>query len=122
SAVGAVADLGLAARVAEPLTDAGADAAAIAAATGRNRGGLDLDQRLSFLVGSLRWAAISLGFLVVATRTPARPSLLLPGAALACFGVFETLWPAHLDPPGRGVQIATGIEAVLTAVVVATTG
>ncbi len=83
---------------------------------------LDLDIRLSFLVGSLRWAAISLGFLVVATRNPPRPSLLLAGASLACFGVFETLWPARLHPPGRTLRVVVAIEAILVTVVVAATG
>jgi signal transduction histidine kinase len=83
---------------------------------------LDLDHRLSAFVGSLRWAAISLGLLAVAIRTPPRSLFILAGLALAVFGVAQTLRPVRLDPPGLSLHVAVTIESVLVAVVVAITG
>jgi signal transduction histidine kinase len=94
-------------------------------APGRRHGGtgaLELDHRLSTLVASLRWAAISLGLLTVAIKEPVRPFLLLAGLALASFGVAQTLRPVHLDPPGRALHAWVLIEAALVAGVVVTTG
>ena len=66
---------------------------------------LELDHRLSTLVASLRWAAISLGLLTVAIKDPPRPLFLLAGLALATFGVAQTLRPVRLDPPGRALHV-----------------
>src|SRR5262245_60160723 len=60
---------------------------------GRHTSILELDHRLSTLVASLRWAAISLGLLTVAVKDPPRPFFLLGGLALATFGVAQTLRP-----------------------------
>jgi signal transduction histidine kinase len=83
---------------------------------------LDLDHRLSTFVGSLRWAAISLGLLTVAIKTPARPFAIIAGLALASFGVAQTLRPVRLDPPGPSLHVWVTIESVLVAGVVASTG
>jgi signal transduction histidine kinase len=83
---------------------------------------LELDHRLTTLVGSLRWAAISLGLLTVAVKTPPRPMFLLAGLALASFGVAQTLRPVRLDPPGRGLHAWVVAETALVASVVIATG
>jgi len=88
----------------------------------RPSGTLDLDHRLSAFVGSLRWAAISLGLLAVSIRTPPRPLFILAGLALAVFGVAQTLRPVRLDPPGRSLHVAVLIETALVSAVVAITG
>jgi signal transduction histidine kinase len=85
-------------------------------------GTFDLDHRLGTLVGSLRWAAISLGLLAVATKSPTRPLFLLPGLALATFGVAQTVRPVHLDPPERSLHVVVAIECVLVAFAIAATG
>ena len=83
---------------------------------------LDLDHRLTTLVGSLRWAAISLGLLSVAIRTPPRPMFVLAGLALATFGVAQTVRPVRLDPPDRRLHAWVGAEAALVGAVVVATG
>jgi signal transduction histidine kinase len=85
-------------------------------------GTLDLDHRLSAFVASLRWAAISLGLLAVAIKTPPRPLYILAGLVLAVYGVEQTLRPVHLDPPGRSLHVAVVIETALVAGVVSITG
>jgi signal transduction histidine kinase len=89
---------------------------------GRPSGTLAVDDRLSAFVGSLRWAAISLGLLAVAIKTPPRPLFIIAGLALAVFGVEQTIRPVHLDPPDRSLHIAVAIETTLVAAVVAVTG
>ena len=88
----------------------------------RPSGTLDLDHRLNALVGSLRWAAISLGLLAVAMKNPPRPLFIIAGLALATFGVEQTLRPVRLDPPGRSLHFSVMIESALVAAVVGATG
>jgi signal transduction histidine kinase len=83
---------------------------------------LDLDHRLSTFVGSLRWAAISLGLLTVAIKEPPRPLFVLAGLALATFGVLQTLRPVRLDPPGRSLHGWVIAESLLVSAVVGMTG
>ncbi|HEX4492169.1 MAG TPA: GAF domain-containing sensor histidine kinase [Acidimicrobiia bacterium] len=107
------------------LTAPGGDAAPGPARLVRDRhhpSMLELDHRLSTLVASLRWAAISLGLLTVAIKDPPRPLFLLAGLALATFGVAQTLRPVRLDPPGRALHAWVLVEAALVAAVVALTG
>src|SRR5437763_14183555 len=84
------------------LSAAGIDAADTANRLGplsdrtRPSATVDLDHRLSTFIGSLRWAAISLGLLAVAIRTPPRPLSVIAGLALATFGVAQTLRPVRL--------------------------
>jgi signal transduction histidine kinase len=102
-------------------TPASAEAAP-AADRARLPGTLDLDHRLSALVGSLRWAAISLGLLAVVMKNPPSPLFVLAGLALATFGVAQTLRPVRLDPPGPSLHVAVMAEAALVALVVGVTG
>ncbi|MDQ1535039.1 MAG: hypothetical protein QOF28_2800, partial [Actinomycetota bacterium] len=88
----------------------------------RPSGTLELDHRLSALVGSLRWAAISLGLISVAMKNPPRPLFIIAGLALAVFGVEQTIRPVRLDPPGQSLHYAVMIEAALVAGVVGVTG
>jgi signal transduction histidine kinase len=83
---------------------------------------LALDQRLRALVGSLRWATISVGLLAVAIKDPPRPGTLLAGLALATFGVAQTVRPVRLDPPGPTLRVWVTVEAMLVAAVVGLTG
>ena len=82
----------------------------------------DLDHRLSTFVGSLRWAAISLGLLTVAIKTTPQPYSILAGLALASFGVLQTIRPVRLDPPGASLHTWVIVESALVAAVVGTTG
>lgn len=82
----------------------------------------DLDHRLSTFVGSLRWAAISLGLLTVAIKNPPRPLFILAGLALATFGVTQTLRPVRLDPPGPSLHVWVIVESALVAGVIAISG
>jgi signal transduction histidine kinase len=88
----------------------------------RPSGTLDLDHRLSAFVGSLRWAAISLGLLAVAITNPPRPLSILGGLALAVYGVAQTLRPVRLDPPGNSLHLAVIAETALVSGVVTITG
>ena len=85
-------------------------------------GTLAVDHRMSTFIGSLRWAAISLGLLAVAIKTPLQPAAIIAGLTLAVFGVAQTLRPVHLDPPGPSLHVAVVFEAVLVAAVVIITG
>lgn len=88
----------------------------------RAHAALELDHRLSTLVASLRWAAISLGLLTVAVKDPPRPMFMIWGLALATFGVAQTLRPVRLDPPGRALHLWVLVESLLVTAVVASTG
>ena len=88
----------------------------------RPSGTPELDHRLSTLVNSLRWAAVSLGLLAVAIKSPPRPLFVFAGLALATFGVEQTIRPVRLDPPGRSLHFAVITEAALVAFVVGVSG